>query len=263
MAASKKILALICLPTVVILACSVTINLGTQPSGTSTSQVSGLDQVSTMVAQTLQAFTQQAISATPTATLPPTNTPVPPTLTVNTDTNCRAGPGTSYGIVITLHPGTIAYITGKDTLDNFWIIDAPNYPGTTCWISGQYTTISGDTNDLVEPPTPAVAIPYTLSEPRGLRVSCTSQTVSSGSSHWKHNASEWTVIFRWKDTDANQTGVRVYRNGWHIATLGKHATSYTDTFLHHDWHDEVTYGVQAFNSSEISSIVTITVNHCH
>lgn len=192
-----------CVLAALTLACSVTVDSGTQPSATPTSQVSALDQVSTMVAQTLQALTLQALSATQTATLPPTSTPVPPTLTVNTDTNCRAGPGATYGIVITLHPGTIANVIGKDTLDNYWIIDAPNYPVTTCWISGQYTTVSGDTNGLFEPPTPVVTTPYTLSEPRGLRVSCTNQAVSGSSSHWNHNASEWTVIFRWRGTDAD------------------------------------------------------------
>ncbi len=251
------------------LACSITLDLGTLPGAQPTRPISGLDQVATMVAQTFQAQTLQASSATPTAsptvtaTATAANTPAPVTLTVGANTNCRAGPGTDYGLVITLHPGTIVTVIGKDTLDNYWIIAVPNYAGTYCWIAGQYAAVSGDTGNLAEVPTPYVPYSYTLDEPSRLRVSCHSQTIlltpppPSG-----HNPVVWTVVFNWKNTDPDQTGIRVYRNGHRIATLGAHANSITDVVYRFRHHEGVTYGVQAFNSSEVSSIVTIDVDHC-
>ena len=269
---SIKILALFCLLGLVMLACSVTVDLGSLPSSTPTRQLSSQDQLSTMVAQTLQAFTQAALSATPANTPLPTatgtaaNTPVPPTLSVSVATNCYAGPRTNYGLVFTLRPGTVVTVSGKDTADNYWIIDVPNYPGTICWLSGQYAGISGDTSNLAEPATPVPSI-YNLSEPTDLNVSCSKQTLSPtptpGPGQWWQGDFQLTVYLHWRNTESDQLGVRIYRDGRRIATLGGYATSYTDVFFPFGWHrDDITYGVQAFNSSDVSNIVTIEVNNC-
>jgi hypothetical protein len=243
------------------LACSLTLDLGTTPVSSPTPQLSGLDHVSTMVMQTLQAFTQQAPTATPTPTVTPTGTPLPtfsaPVLTVSVDTKCYTGPGTTYGLVITVHPGTIAVPVAKETSANYWVIETPNYPGSTCWLSGEYATVTGGTDNLPEVFAPAESA-YTLSEPKSLNISCTSQAISSTD----EDASLWTVEFRWKNTDPDQTGVRVYRNGRQIATLGAHATSFFDSFHHFHHRFEVTYGVQVFKGFAVSSIVTIEVRHC-
>jgi hypothetical protein len=247
------------------LACSVTVDLGSWPLGTSTQQLPLQDKVSTAVAQTVQAFTQQALSATPantplpTATATPTNTPMPAALSVSVATNCYAGPRTNYGFVITIRPGTTVTVVGKDTADNYWIIDVPGYPGTVCWLSGQYASVTGDTASLPSPATPVASI-YTLSEPKNLRVSCTSESDSDGS--WWHSDSELTVVFRWTNTEPHQAGVRVYRNGYRVATLGGHASSYTDTTSFHGRHHDLTYGVQAYTGTAVSSIVSIDVGRC-
>lgn len=276
MAPLKRFLALFCLLALSAIACSVTVDLGTQ-------QLFGQANVPTMVAQTLQALAQAALSATPTspplptATATPVNTPAPPTLSVSVATDCYAGPGSNYGFVITIRPGTTVTVVGKDTADNYWIIDTPGHPGTLCWLSGQYAKVSGDTGNLSSPATPAVST-YTLSEPRRLRASCRSASFSAppvvapggppGVSPFPAPPAPWwddelhaTVVIQWANTDPDQTGVRVYRNGWRIATLGRNATSYTDTF-DHEWEDDVTYGVQAFNNTAVSSVVTIDVGHC-
>jgi hypothetical protein len=262
----RRYLSLICMLTLAILACSVTVDLGTSAVSTPARHLSAQDNVSTMVAQTLQAYTQAALSATPantpvpSSTPTPTNTAIPPTLSVSVATNCYAGPRTNYGFVITVRPGTIVTVVGKDTADNYWIIDVPGYPGTICWLSGQYASVSGDTASLLAPATPEVSN-YTLSEPRNLRVSCWSESDSGTPDPWWHHESETTVNFRWTNTDPDQSGVRVYRNGWRVATLGAHASSYTDT-LFHDWRHGVTYGVQAFDGTQVSSIVTIDLRRC-
>lgn len=218
-----------------------------------TQGLSSQDQLGTMVAQTLQALTQQAASATPTNTATPTymttptNIAAPATLSVSASTDCYTGPSTHYGRVTTLYPGMTVTIVGKDTPDNYWVINVPNYPGTVCWLSGQYASVTGDTNNV---PVPATPIASNSSEPP-----------SGTPEAWSHNPSEWAVMLRWVSTDPDQTAVRVYRNNRHIATLGAHASVYTDVFLH-NWHWDVTYGVQAVNSSEVSSIVTVEVDHC-
>jgi hypothetical protein len=247
------------------------------------------------IAQTLQAFQEQEFTATsavvfvPTATLtdtpwptptltsspPPTftetstpvptdtptatNTAGPPLLSVSAATNCRTGPGNAYGVVYMLRPGIVALVVGRDLPDSYWIISVPGYPGTVCWLSSQYALVSGDTSSL---PSPATPLPsnYTLSEPKNLRTSCSSVPYSVKDDD--EDASAWTVIFRWVNTEPHQTGVRVFRNSRQIATLGSHASSYTDYFIHYDRRSGVTYRVQAFNASAVSSIVSISMNSC-
>ncbi len=261
----KKLFALLCVFTLVLLACSVTIDLGTLPAAsTPTSTLSGRDLVASLVAQTFQASTQTALAAAPSNTPAPsatptiTPTPLPAYLSVSVTTNCYGGPSTHYGLVYTLHTGTVVTVVGRDTSDNYWIISVPNYPGTTCWLPGQYTSLTGDTTGLVEVATPYVPYPYTLNEPTRLRISCS----VSPSSYPGPHVSIWRVVFSWRNNDPDQTGVRIYRNGWRIATLSGNATSFTDVFTHYHWHHDVTYGVQAFNGYEVSAIETIDVDHC-
>jgi len=281
----KRIFAAFSLLAVTALACGVTVDLGTGPANTAlataTLPQSSQNQLATIVAATLQVYTQQAATqqaaATPTSTpVPPTA--IPPTLTVSADTNCYAGPGTNYGFVITVHPGTIVVVIGKDTAVNYYVIETPNYPGSICWLSGVYATVTGDASNLPEQ-TPSSLISYTLSEPRSLKVSCASTDISSddhhdwgwhdghpgwhdGNSGFHDNSSDWTVYFSWKNTEPNAYAVRVYRNGRLIDTLGAHGSSYTDTFRHWGRNDGVTMGVQAVKGNQVSSIVTIDVRHC-
>ena len=212
------------------------------------------DRVPTMVAQTLEAFTQQALMAVPTSTPLPSATataspvPVPPTLSVSSTTDCRSGPSDKYGLVITIRPGTIVTVVGKDVLDHYWIIEVPGYSGSVCWLSGQYAQLSGDTADLPSPATPQPSM-YVLSEPRNLRISCTSDD------------DHWTVVLSWTNTEPDQAGVRIFRNGAQIATL-RRARTYTDSPGHHRRQRSLTYGVQAFNGKWISGIVSTRLRRC-
>jgi hypothetical protein len=263
MASFNRFLGAFCALALAAMACGVTVDLGIQPPAAPVVQISGPEQVATIVAQTLQAFTQQALSATPLATSSPTPSrfPVPAALSVSVATECYAGPSSNYGFVITLRPGAMAKVVGQDPADNDWIIEAPGYPGTVCWLSGQYAKVTGDTSSLPAPATP-VASTYTLSEPRNLRISCSSESAWATPEPWWHHESEATVTFLWTNTDPDQSGVRIYRNGWQVTTLGAHASSYTET-LTHNWRHELTYGVQAFTRTAVSSIVTIEMHHCH
>jgi hypothetical protein len=271
MAPLNRFLALLSILALAAAGCSVTVDMGAPPSNASAAPPSVEQQVATGVAQALQSLTQEALTAAPTMTPVPTATgtptpaPVPATLSVSSATNCYAGPNTNYGFVITIRPGTVVTVAGKDAPDNYWIIDVPGYPGTVCWLAGQYASVSGDTTNLPSPATPQPSI-YTLSEPRGLSVSCTAHYNSDSHGDWHHGdedreASSWTVVFGWGNTASNQTGVRVYRNGRLLTRLGPGGRSYTDTVSGYRLRD-LTYGVQAYSPTAVSSIVTIDVRRC-
>ncbi len=193
---------------------------------------------------------------TPTFTLVPTM-PGPPMLSVSAATNCRTGPSANYSVVYILRPGITVMVVGKDLPDNYWIIAVPGFPGTVCWLWGQYALVTGDIDSLPSPATPQPS-PYTLDEPKNLSASC-----SSVPSPNDDEASTWTVVLHWQNTEPNQAGVRIYRFGRQIATLHGFPRSFTNTFSHYDWHPGVRYGIQAYNGSAVSSIVWISIRSCH
>jgi hypothetical protein len=101
-----------------------------------------------------------------TATVPaPTNTVViPPTactpiVTSNDSVNIRSGPGTVYGMVGALPPGSTASVGGKNADGSWWYI---NYSGTAGWVSGSVVTAS-----CIPPTIAIVAAPPTPLPPSG------------------------------------------------------------------------------------------------
>ncbi len=253
MVAVKKPLVLLALGMLASVSCSLPAVLGTP-------LLENPAVVPTLVEQTMQALRLQAQPATPTATLTPTptltptNTPLPVVLTLTSAASCYGGPGSRYGRVTSLVQGSSVTAVGRDTADNYWIITVPGNAAAVCWVSAQFVQASGGTAALPEFPTPTLS-PYSLSEPKNLRTSCSS--VPSGS-----HAADWTVTFRWTNTEPSQLGVRVFRDGHQIATLGPGARSYLDEFRHRTNAGSVTYGVQAYNSTAVSGVVTIELGHC-
>jgi hypothetical protein len=186
----NKLLALFCIGAMAMVACSVTVDLGASPSSTSTQQNTEVNQVPTMIAQTMQALTQTALfdspanTSTPTATATASGTSMPLTLSVSVATNCYTGPNTNYGTVITIYPGTTVTVVGKDTADNYWVIDVPGYPGTTCWLSGRYASLSGDISDLpapAAPPLPSITYNYNPGD------WCAHSSHRGWRNHWSHH----------------------------------------------------------------------------
>ncbi len=198
-------------------------------------------------------------SATPTITLTPT--PSVPEVNVTSATNCRTGPGTEYDLLYTLQPGQVAQIIGKDSADNYWII---NYPGgTMCWLWGQYAVVSGNIAALAEypvPPTPTLSLPANPSNLK-VQVSCS----------LKHNGTlliynEVNVNLSWHDNATNEEGYYVFRNGDLLATLGANESSFSDSttlpalVVQGNPAPSITYAVQAFNGAGKSNKVSKTVD---
>lgn len=77
-------------------------------------------------------------------------------VSVSVSTNCRVGPGIAYERVGLLQVGETAQVVGRHLTDNYWIIRTPGSTSGTCWLWGQYATVTGDSNALpvVTPPAP-------------------------------------------------------------------------------------------------------------
>ncbi len=114
-------------------------------------------QIAMAIEQTMAAMSVPEAGETP---QPPGGTvTVTVTVTVSVDTNCRLGPGTAYAIVGALAVGQSAEVVGRSASSDNWIIRLPSNLAVTCWLWGQYATVSGDTSTLpviTPPPTPTM-----------------------------------------------------------------------------------------------------------
>lgn len=105
-----------------------------------------------------------AVQDTPTATISPATATITATLTLSVplinaelDTRCRLGPSTVYSVVGFLLTTEQSTVQGKDSGGEWWLIENPKKPGTSCWVWGGSTQVSGDTAALpviTPPPTP-------------------------------------------------------------------------------------------------------------
>ncbi|MFN8381119.1 MAG: hypothetical protein U0V02_04225 [Anaerolineales bacterium] len=168
-----------------------------------------------------------AATATPDAALPPGPVNAAPpsgatTVTVSIATNCRTGPGQAYPSIFGLPVGQTAEVVGKNTSTNYWIIKIPNGAGT-CWLWGQYATVTGDTSAL-----PTVAIPPTptptITPTPKVTVTPTSTTALAPAAPSNASAvlltcvtnnfvQTFTATFTWTDNSSNETGFNIYVNG--------------------------------------------------
>lgn len=275
---TKRALVLIALPLIGILACNL-------PAG-------GASDLAATI--TAQALTIQAVTDTP--TISASSTPSRLEVSVSSDTNCRTGPTVYFDLVLTMKPGDSAPVEGKDTADNYWIIDTPD--GGTCWLWGKYATVNGDTSGLPEVPPPSgsqaqakptktpkpsgpTATAGTPSKPfkpvpvtlianlapaaptnfAGTRNSCDGALASDGVTPiWVES-----VTLNWQDNATNETGYRVYKNNSAISTIPADSTSFHITMRYNQGTGGPLYtnfGVEAYNSFGKSSRPTWDVPNC-
>lgn len=125
--------------------------------------------VNTSIAQSIAVRqTEAALANPPTSTFtpePPTLTPEPafsptleataapdtPLITVSQDTNCRTGPGAIYERVGMLLVGEVAEVVGRDVTGEYWLIINPDEGPESCWVWGEYGTVTGNTYTLLFP----------------------------------------------------------------------------------------------------------------
>jgi hypothetical protein len=266
----KKRFAAVIILVLGMLACNLPSRVSSQPTGNapaSTPQPQDLSVALTLAVQTIQAATQQAQSGIPTPTVPPPATP--PTVMVNQATNCRTGPNVNYALVMQFQPGVSAPVIGKYSPANYWIITYPGGGGNSCWLWGQYATVTGSTDGLPEmtpppvPPTPT-PVPTAPNPPKNLASTCSSVNTSHKIGNFWIISFQWTVTLSWKDNSNDEDGFHVYKNGSLLTTLGSNANSYTDQFTvglilnGTTWN----YGIAAYNQYGSSIIKGLTISSC-
>ena len=216
------------------------------------------DLALTITAQALllQSGTPALNTETPTpqftATITLTPTPGVPTVTVSQNTNCRTGPGTQYGIVGALLIGETAEVVGKNSsVPNYWVIKLPN-GSNTCWLWGEYATISGNTANLPEitvPPTPTPTATPTLAPPAPVSdLAAAKVCIPLVNPNYQYGGT-----LTWKDQSNNEAGFNIYMNGALFGNVGKDVTAYPIPPLIFPAGVPMTLDVEAYNDAGKSS----------
>ncbi len=95
---------------------------------------------------TLAAPPQTTFTPTLTSTITLTPTPEGVFLTVSSDTYCRTGgPYSAFKAVTTVRNGVRVEVLGRNPEFDSYLVKNPNAPNTTCWLWGQYATLTGNT----------------------------------------------------------------------------------------------------------------------
>lgn len=163
------------------------------------------------------------------------------TVVVSVATNCRKGPGQAYESVYGLPVGVTGKVVGKNTsVPNYWVIEIPNTNGGTCWLWGQYATVTGDTNTLKVVAVPATPTPTATLTPTATKVvapaapsNATSVLLTCVTNNFIQT---FTATFTWTDNSNNENGFNIYVNanfadGSSVdilsGSVGPNITSYT------------------------------------
>jgi len=118
----------------------------TQFAATQTAAVPPVvEPTATVSAPTAEPFTPTA-SLTPEPTLTPTLGGV--WLTVQENTNCRAGPGSMFGFLGLINAGQQVEAVGRSTVNDYFYIKNPTDYSDYCWLWSRYSTVAGDTSML-------------------------------------------------------------------------------------------------------------------
>jgi hypothetical protein len=201
---------------------------------------------------------------TDTPTITPTFTPSVPMVTVSVNTNCRTGPGVVYDLIGALLVGEQAVVVGKYSAGNYWIINNPDASGT-CWLWGQYATVSGNTAGLPEyaaPPTPTptntptptfTPTPPPPNAPANFTANkiCTPLLPSPNYNY--------QFVLQWDDSANNEDGYRVYFNNALLVDLPANSTTHPHVIGPMPPGVPFKYDVEAYNATGASAKKSITV----
>lgn len=62
--------------------------------------------------------------------------------------NCRGGPDLRWQVGDVLDPGENVEVIGRNTDSTWWFVKDPVAPIGTCWISAEFSTVTGNTSNL-------------------------------------------------------------------------------------------------------------------
>ena len=127
---------------------------------TANANITLTSQAVATITQTQLVEATETMTATATQELPSENLPK---ISANVVTNCRNGPSTNYGLMGKLLPGEESEVQGRNELNTWWYIKNPDIPGGSCWITSEFTTVEGETDELpiiTPPPEPPATIQF-------------------------------------------------------------------------------------------------------
>jgi hypothetical protein len=209
-------------------------------------------------ASSLPTLTEILPSSTPTSQAAYTSTPTysVPMLTLRDATNCRTGPGLAYEIIVTYPVSQTLEIVGRYEPGNFWLVKSSESPTGICWLWGEYADVAGSywavPMAAAPPPTPLASVTPRPSRP---------QAPSLQDFKYYCDGINNTLTFQmiWEDQAANETGYRIYRDGWQTAELPAGSTAYAET-IPMPAERSAQYSVQAYNAtgSESMSVERVT-----
>ena len=202
-------------------------------------------------------------------------TPTPSTamVSVSLDTNCRKGPGSAYEILGALLVGESAEAVGKNSSSNYWIITNPDQPTSTCWLWGEYATVSGDQSNLAEVSIPSTPIPTPTATPtKVMPPNPVSNLQGNGScddpggtGYHLHTVSG---TLNWKDNANNEQGFNIYADYLHgdppklLGSVSVNTTSYNFSTITID--DPFALLVESYNAAGLAQRVSVNIPYnCH
>ena len=261
---TKKIFVVGCIIILSISAC----NLPSQAPSTATAQSDAAASATALVltANPPTATNTLAPADTPlpteTPTITPTFTPSVPMARVSENTNCRTGPGVIYDLVGALLVGEQAVVVGKFSAGNYWIINNPDAAGT-CWIWGQYATVTGNTAGLPEytpPPTPTPTFTPTPSfTPTPPSPNAPANFTANKICTPAGPAFNYQFVLQWDDSANNEDGYRLYFNGGLLVSLPANTTTFPHIIGPLAPGVPFTYDVEAFNVTGASAKKSVIV----
>jgi hypothetical protein len=182
-------------------------------------------------------------TAAPTATSAPTATiQLTAQVVPSINANCRKGPGTGYFVITYLQQGNAYNVIGRNSLNTWWLIQAPG--NVTCWIGDPGATQTGPVDQAaIVQVQPLPLTPATFVD--SYKCNTTLHTL--------------TVVLNWSAV-TNVTGYRIYRNGTQITDAAATATAYSDGSAPRG--TSLVYALEAHNDFGAAARITVSVPSC-
>lgn len=212
---------------------------------------------------------QNTVTPEFTGTPGPSATPSVPQVSVTTNTNCRIGPGVQYDLIDALLIGQTAEVVGKNSgVPNYWVIKRVNGSGT-CWLWGQYATVTGNTSNLAEypvPPTPTPSptltftptVTLTPTSPPSAPTAVNNVAVTKICAPLLPPLYQFGGTLTWEDKSNNEDGFNIYFNGGFFAAIPANSTSYPLPLLPFAAGSPQKWGVEAFNGVGKAAVKDVT-----
>ena len=159
----------------------------------------------------------RTITAAVSPTMTITSTISVPMAIVRESTNCRTGPGEEYDVVFTYIAGKELEIIGLYEPGNFWLVKSDESLTSNCWLWGEFVDVTGSFESV-----PSVTPP-----PTATRAPPPAPIILEWNFFCDANLN-FTVT--WRDTAADETSYRIFRNGQALIELPANSTSYTDLY---------------------------------